>query len=32
MMIPFRGTRQVRDILGVRDRDLSEETHGDLQE
>ncbi|HEY6476819.1 MAG TPA: hypothetical protein VI456_09585 [Polyangia bacterium] len=31
-MITFRCPQKVRDLLGLRDRDLSEETDGDLHE
>ena len=31
-MITFRCTQKVRDLLGLRDRDLTAETDGDLQE
>jgi hypothetical protein len=31
-MITFRCTQKVRDLLGLHDRDLSDETDDDLQE
>jgi hypothetical protein len=31
-MITFRCTKKVRDLFGLRDRDLSEDTEGDLRE
>ena len=31
-MITFRRTQKVRDLLALRDRDLTEEAHGDLHE